>query len=321
MRHHLRACLLILALLNISLLVRAQANPWREFKDAFVLERDGKPAQAIIALQLLVSSKSLDAVIVGKSWDVLGLAYEDQGSFSRAQHAFEQAIHVLKALPDHATDYAMALDDLGGLYLAMDQIDASRNLKLQALRLYAEADEHGGIAISCSDLAALALVKNKIHDAKKYLARARDEQLAATDLDDDGRAAISSMQGWLARIDGKIPDAVFAYQHSLDLWRNQHGEEHSFTGWGYMLLGNAKAEAGESASGLVDMERGLRIIGRTLGHENPRYLWGEIAYARVLDQTGAHPPAARIKAEAERQLKDLYRGQCPGCTISVAAFR
>ena len=68
MRHHLRACLLILALLNISLLVRAQANPWREFKDAFVLERDGKPAQAIIALQLLVSSKSLDAVIVGKSW-------------------------------------------------------------------------------------------------------------------------------------------------------------------------------------------------------------------------------------------------------------
>ena len=33
--------------------------------------RKGKPAQAITVLQALATSKSLDAVCVGKSWDIL----------------------------------------------------------------------------------------------------------------------------------------------------------------------------------------------------------------------------------------------------------
>jgi len=312
---------LILLLFAHPLLVRGQANPWKQLKEAFVLERDGKPAQAIVALQALVTSKSLDAVVIGEAWDILGLAYEDQGDFIDAQHSFEQAISTLKGLTDHATDYAMSLDNLGGLYLVTGRVNASRKLKLQALRLYEHAGNHAGIAINCSDLAGVALVKGKIRDARKYLARAQQEELSTKDLDGDGRAAISSMRGWLAKTDGRITEAIPAYQYSLDLWRSQHGEEHPFTGWGYMLLGDALAGAGESASALRDMERGLAIIGRTLGRDSPRYLTGEIAYSRVLDETGAHTQAARLKIDAEKRLRDLYHGQCVGCTISVAAFR
>lgn len=101
---YLTLCPLILVLLTTAHLVLAQPNPWQQLKDAFVLERDGKPAQAIAALQTLVTSKSLDAVVIGKFRDILGLAYEDQGDFIRARHAFEQAIGILKGVPDHATD-------------------------------------------------------------------------------------------------------------------------------------------------------------------------------------------------------------------------
>ena len=284
-----------------------------------MLERDGKPAQAIVALQALVTSKSVNPVIVGKSFDILGLAYEDQGDLIHAQHAFEQAIAIFKAMPDHATDYAMAADNLGGLYMAIASVDASLKLKLQALRLYQNAGDHGAIAISCSDLTGLALMKGKIRDARKYFARAQQEELLANDLDDDGRAAISSMQGWLAKIEGRTAESVAAYQRALELWKSQHGEEHPFIGWGFMLLGDAVAEA-EPASARDDMERGLAIIARTLGRDNPRYLAGQIAYSRVLDRTGAHIQAARLKADAERRLQDLYHGRCLGCTISVAVF-
>ena len=312
---------LIFVLLSTPLSVRgAQANPWQHLKEAFVLERDGKPAQAIVALQALVTSESVDAVIVGKSFDILGLAYEDLGDLTHAQHAFEQAMAIFKAIPDHATDYAIAVDNLGGLYMAMGRVDTSLKLKLHALRLYENAGDHGGIAISCSDLTGLALLKGKPHDAEKYLAHAQQEELLASDLDADGRAAISSRQGWLAKIEGRTAESVAAYQRALELWKSQHGEEHPFTGWGLMLLGDAIADA-ESASARDDMERGLAIIARTLGRNNPRYLAGQIAYSRVLDRTGAHTQATRLKADAERRLQDLYHDRCLGCTISVAAFR
>jgi hypothetical protein len=47
----------------------------------------------------------------------------------------------------------------------------------------------------------------------------------------------------------------------------------------------------------------------------------EIAYSRVLDATGSHSEAAKIKSAAEPLLKDIYSRQCAGCTVSATAFR
>lgn len=48
----------------------------------------------------------------------------------------------------------------------------------------------------------------------------------------DNLAAISSMQGWLAQLQGDLSGSLTSYQHSLSLWQRRHGEEHAFTGWG-----------------------------------------------------------------------------------------
>jgi hypothetical protein len=100
----------------------------------------------------------------------------------------------------------------------------------------------------------------------------------------------------------------------------RHGEEHPYTGWGYLLLGDAHAEAGQLTTALEEMRQGIAILDRTLSRQNPRYLVAEIAYSRVLDATGSHAEAAQIKAAAEPLLKDIYRRQCIGCTVSAAAF-
>jgi tetratricopeptide (TPR) repeat protein len=299
----------------------AQAGAKQSVAQALALERDGRPAQAIVALQTLLDSKSLDALGTGQAWNILGLSYRDQGNFAYAQYAFEQSIRILEGLPNNTREYGMALDNFGGLLLAMGQPEPAGTMRKKALHVYEKTNYHTGIAIACSGLAGLAFSQKQMRQGRRYMERARQEAQLASDLDDDNLAAIFSMQGWMALLDGDVVATVSAYQHSLDLWRKGHGEEHPFTGWGYILLGNAKAQGGELTSALVDLQTGLAVLDRTLGQQNARYLTAEIAYSRVLDRTGAHTEAARMKTDAERELKDLHRAQCVACSVSAAAFR
>jgi tetratricopeptide (TPR) repeat protein len=299
----------------------AQANYAEPLAQALALQRRGQTAPAITALGSLLDSKSLTTAETGEAWNILGLCYRDQGNFESAQHAFELSIRMLEDSPNHTREYGMALDNFGGLLLAKGQAQAAGKIRERALRVYEKTNDHTGLAIASSNLAGLAFGQKRVRQGRKYLERSRKEAQLASDLDDDILAAISSMQGWLALLDGEIPAAVSAYQHSLDLWRKRHGEQHPFTGWGYVLLGASKAQAGEFKGALADMRLGLAVLERTLGRQNARYLTAEIAYSRVLDQTGARSEAARMKKDAERDLQDLHRSQCAECTISAEAFR
>jgi len=301
-------------------LLAAQTNPDPRLAEGFALEREGQTKQSMAAVQALLDSGSLNAPDTGKAWNILALAYEDRGDFIDAQRAYERSIHVLEKLPNHIKDYAMALDDLGGLYLAMGHSELGVRIKEKTLHLYKKIGDHEGTAIACSDLAGLALSQRRIRNGGKYLALARREEILARALDDDNLAAISSMRGWLAQLQGDLSASLTSYQLSLSLWQRRHGEEHASTGWGYILVGNIKAEQGQTASALTDMQHGLAILGRTLGPQHPRYLKADIAYLRLLERTEAHAEAARLKTTAEQELRTFYRDQCSDCTISVAAF-
>jgi Flp pilus assembly protein TadD len=89
-------------------LLSAQTNPERNLAQALALERDGKTAQAVTAVQALLDSNSLNEASTGKAWNILGLAYADQGNFAQAQHAYEQSIRLFERLPNNIRDYAMA---------------------------------------------------------------------------------------------------------------------------------------------------------------------------------------------------------------------
>jgi tetratricopeptide (TPR) repeat protein len=223
----------------------SQMTPTQRLTQAYLLEKGGKPTPAISELQGLFDSKSLDTVSTGKAWNILGLAYDDQGNFPLAQHAFEESLRILESLPDNTKDYAMALDDFGGLYVATGQFEIANKLRTKALGLYEKVGDHGGIARASGDLAGNAFSQKKVERGSKYLERAVKEERLANDLGDDDRAAIASLQGWRAQLDGDFTMSAVIYRQSLDLLRKCHGEEHFFTGWGYLLLGEAHAEAGQ----------------------------------------------------------------------------
>ncbi|WP_263365504.1 tetratricopeptide repeat protein [Edaphobacter bradus] len=295
----------------------AQTTPEQRLAHAYALEREGEPAEAIVRLQALLDEKSLDTPAVGKAWNVLGLAYEDQGNYLDSQHAYERSIRTFEGLPNNTRDYAMALDDFGGLYVAAGQPELAVRLRQKAPGLYEKISDHTGMTRASSDLAGVAFSRQKTNEGRRYLERAIKEAQLANDLDDDDLAAIASMRGWLAQLDGDLATSVLRYRQSLDLVTKRYGEEHPFVGWGYMLLGRAHADVGELTTALAEMNRGLAILGRTLDSQNPKYLAAEVAYSRVLDATGAHQEAAQIRTSAERQLKEWLSRRCSNCTISA----
>ncbi len=298
----------------------AQALPQEQLRQAFVLEKKNKPEPAIALLKALLASQTLDAPGTGKAWNILGLAYEDLGEFSLSQHAFEESVQILKSDPD-IRNFAMALNDFGGVYVAMGQLDTAQKMKVKALGEYEKVDDHSGIVRASYDLAGIAFNRGKVSEGSKYMERAIKEARSANDLDDDDWAAISSLQGWQAEVNGEPAVGIAKYKQALDLWRNLHGEEHPDTGWGLVLLGAADAEGGHSPAGLAEMKQGVTILGRTLGEKNLRYLSVEVTYARLLDKEGLHEEAARVKGAAETVLQEVYGEQCAGCTVSAAAFR
>ena len=305
-------------LLSTSFALMAQ-TPVQRLKEALDLEKDGKPAQAIVDARALLDSSTLDTFETGKAWNILGLAYEDQGELQLAQHADEESIRILEGLPN-TRDYAMALDDLGGVYVTAGQFEAADKLRLKALGLYEKAGDNGGIAITSNDLALSAFRQNKVSEGQKYLERAQKEARTATDLDNDNRAAIASLEGWKAWHDGDYPASVTKYKQALDLWRALHGEDHPSTGWAHVLLSDAYSAAGQLTTSLVEAKKGVDILDRSLGRQNRHYLLAELAYARVLDASGSRAEAAKIRTTAEQSLKEDDRRQCLGCTINAMAF-
>jgi hypothetical protein len=90
--------------------------------------------------------------------------------------AAAREFRVLEKLPNHIKDYAMALDDLGRLYLAMGHADLAVRMKEETLHLYKKIGDHEGTAIVCCDLAGLALSQRRIRIGRKYLELARRER-------------------------------------------------------------------------------------------------------------------------------------------------
>lgn len=312
--------LVALLLLFTACPLLAQMTPVQRLTQAMVLEKEGKPASTIAEIQGLLDSQALDALSTGKAWHIQGLAYADQGEFTMSQHAYEESLRILENLPDNLQDYAMVLDDFGGLYLSTGQFETAERMKTKALGLYEKIDDHAGIVRASYDLATVAFSQGKVAAGDKYLKRAVKESRAANGLDDDDRATIASLQGWQAQFDGDYPLSSAKYRQALDLWRRLHGEEHPYTGWGYLLLGDADAAVGQLTAALEEIKQSIAILGRSLGRQNPQYLSAEMAYARVLDQAGFQSRAAQIRSAAEPLLKDIDRRQCAGCTLNSTTF-
>jgi len=311
----------LFALLFASSAVFAQANLQEQLHSAFVLEQQGQFDQAITTLKLLIDSHRLGGSDLGSANIMLGVAYEAVGNLIEAQGALERALRLLEHDPQQVSQYAAALQNYARLYGEVGQADAAEIMWLKALKIRQELCDHTAALRSLTDLAGLALSRNNVRQAREYLKRASDEMKLASDLIGDDFAVLSETRGWLAMAEGHAAAAVMEYQGALELTERIHGDQHWLTGWEHMLLGKAYARAGDTRRALANMQQGLSILERALGSQNPKYFIAQMAYSKVLDQTGSHAEAARLRGAADQARKEFHGAQCVGCTISKAAFQ
>jgi tetratricopeptide (TPR) repeat protein len=284
------------------------------------LEQKGRYAEVMEPLAQLIRSNALNERESGRAQLLLGIAYHQQGALVQAQSAYEKALHILSHSPEGAADHASALDNFARLSLDTGHPDTALRMETNALNEYEGLSDHADIARSCATLASLEINRGHRREGKEYLSRALHEAGLASGLDQDFYAAVSSAQGWLALLNKDTTTAISAYAHAVELWSAAHGEQHMLTGWGYMLLGKSYAQAGQNDKGLEQMRKGLNILDQAVGSSDPKYLAAQISYSQVLDQSGQHDEAIRVKKSAQQALKRLSRDACADCTVSALAL-
>src|SRR5450759_902009 len=94
----------------------AQLNPHQRLREALALEKQGQFDSAINMTKLVIDSKELNGVELGRAYIMLGSSYRVEGKLSEAQDAFERSILILEREPEQKGDYASALEDYGGFY-------------------------------------------------------------------------------------------------------------------------------------------------------------------------------------------------------------
>jgi tetratricopeptide (TPR) repeat protein len=311
-------------LLTLSLLCTptfGQSNPHTVLHDALVSNNRGNFETAARLAKTALDSRQLNGNELGRGYIILAVAYQGAGDLVDTQIALEHALQVLKPDREHPEDYASALENYAEFYSQLGQLDVAAPMWRKAFHLRQRIGDHTGTALSLTRLAELALARNRVGEAHQYLQKASNEAKASPDFIDDDKAFFFETQGWLAIAEHQAPAAIAAYQHALELIERSRGEQHWLAGWEHMFLGKAYAESRDFRSALANMQTGLAILDRALGQKNPKHFAAELAYSRVLDQSGLHVEALQMRAAAEKASKDYYGGQCVGCTINVAGFR
>jgi tetratricopeptide (TPR) repeat protein len=316
---HLYWTLLTLSLLRMPTF--GQLNPHTVLHDALVLENRGRFETAAKVARAAIDSRQLSGNELGRGYIILAVACQGTGNLADAQTAFEHALQILEHDREHPGDYASALENYAEFYSELGQLDVAAPMWRRTFHLRQGIGDHTGTALSLTRLAELALARNRVREAHWYLQKASDEAKASPDISDDDKAFFLESQGWLAIAERHAPAAVAACQQALGLVQRSRGEQHWLVGWEHMFLGKAYAESGDFGSALANMQTGLTILDHAIGQKNPKYLTAELAYSRVLDQSGSHAQAAQMRASAEKASKDYYGRQCAGCTINAAAFR
>ena len=316
---HLYWILLTLCLPHAPIL--GQTSPSAALHDALVLENRGNFEEAIKIAKAAIDSRQLSGDQLGRGYIILGVACGGAGDLANGQMALEHALQLLEHDREHPDDYAAALENYAQLYSELGQFSVASPIWRKAFHLRQKMGDNTGTARCLTGLAELALARNRVREAGQYLQEASVEVRLASGLTDDDKALFFETQGWLATAEHHAPAAVASYQRALALVKQSRGEQHWLTGWEHTLLGKAYADSGDLRTALANLQTGLTILDHALGQKNPKYFAAELAYSRVLDQSGLHAEAAQMRTASEQASKDYYGSQCVGCTINVTAFR
>lgn len=213
----LRSLLTLCLLISLVGQVSAQVALDRRIIQASELNSRGRSDEAINLLRPLLEPQASfsNPADAGIAWNVLALAYQGRGNYDAARRGYERSLAMLRQDSTMKLEFASAMDNLGSLYFKMHELGASKSLRDRAKKLYAEEDNHAGMARASSGLALIALIQERRKEAHRNLDDAFCQIKLVSEPDRGELAALYSIQASLSGHDGDFHAALTAINHTI----------------------------------------------------------------------------------------------------------
>jgi tetratricopeptide (TPR) repeat protein len=290
---------------------------------AAVLADQGNFREALTLLEPWLDSPARTTVdgTTGVAWNIRGLAQQNMGDFASARRSYENAIRILRNVPDQSSQYATTLDNYGTLMAEEGQLQESRSAHTRARQIYQSVGNHVGMARASTNLAVVSLGQGDRKRALQFLADAWSEesQVAAPDTAD--LAQIYATETVVRQKTGNSPGALDSINHAIQLLRQHYGEQYYLLAGGYALRANIEEKLRDRDAALADFRHSLELAQEANVGSSKIYFLIESSYAKALRGSGERNEAKRIESDAREGLEDLRQKSCSACSVSAAAFQ
>ncbi|WP_263415356.1 tetratricopeptide repeat protein [Terriglobus albidus] len=226
-----------------------------------------------------------------------GKALERSGDRQGAIRLYQQAVQAYERCGQRAEAVRLA-NDLADIYMAAGEMKKSYQEKLIALKGFQQAKDAANVFRASVAIATIFFTQKKKDEASHYLDMARVAAQQTTELGNDDRAMLLSLEGAEMQLSGAHEAALQCFRDALRLWIVVNGPSHPNVGWARLLLGRELAITGKPEAALQELQTAISILHATQPRNDPHYVFAVKECAHVLEMVGKKREAKGMMAAA-----------------------
>jgi tetratricopeptide (TPR) repeat protein len=318
MRHRLDVKRYEWAILT-SLVLLAVLTPAGEAEQKALPEQQLNPHIALEVQAIQEQEKSgAEPLTMGRLWAQLAWDYERQMEYSKSEAAYNRALRFLERAPEEI-DYAVALGNLGSLYMLVGNYGGAERCRKQALAIREAAGDKIEIARGKALLAEVYLISHKYKEAHRTAQEAYTSMVTLKD--PHQREALSALITlvYAECFHGDCTSTLEHAREALSLARAGFAPDSVDVGHAHLALGFAEWKTAMKDGPDEEMRAGIEIMKGLSSPQRPYVLSALEQYRSYLEATNRKQEAKAIALE-EAQLGDMRR-DCANCTVSVYGLR
>ncbi|HWW96297.1 MAG TPA: tetratricopeptide repeat protein [Edaphobacter sp.] len=223
-------------------------------------------------------------VQLGRTYERLGLSYQDAAEWNRAEPVLEHAVLLLRRTAGADADLATAISQLATLHVLMRKLREGEREGQEALKIRQDLGDQLQIARSRNDLAILYMAKEKYAKARDLARQAEAEFMTnerANPL--DRITARFTLAEALCALK-ECPSVIPTLKEALDEAKVALHPDDFPLGLSTFLLGYAYWKSGRMSEAEDYLKQGTAQMNIQLGWGHPSYLKALRCYAQFLHE-------------------------------------
>jgi tetratricopeptide (TPR) repeat protein len=306
----LQVCLLLLIALRLSVGV-----VWSQTPNPTITSLQAGIAHYQEAIRI-AEEKHLPETQQGILWLRLAFEYHAAAEFTKAEDAYNRALHLLKAAPSARAQYATTLDNLASLYLIYGRLADSESTRKQALAVRRKLGNPVDTAVTEVHLADIALVRHQFKKAERIAQLGLNGMESLPDPPHAGMLSAYLILTYAECSRNHCAEGLKNAEGAVAFAHKKYEPESAAQGFAHEALGFAEWKTGATQEADTTMLHAIQELRKSLAPNDPRLAGALFEYRSYLLDTKRKVEAEEIHDQATRVLSQAGVS-CPDCTISV----